>query len=298
MSTGLLELQRRMAAAVMQPLTADDFSRKRRADGSVMAEDAAEFIKPSHILSSFERLEIYNRQYWFRLYDAFTEDFPGLQAVLGRKQFELLMRAYLQDCPSTSYTLRDLGSKLNAWLPRHAQMTAPRTLLAEDVARLEWAHVEAYDAALLPPPSQDFLSSLHDDSRLQLQPSVRLLALSYPVDDMLVAVRQSAGSSDISSNNATTERRSPVVRRVSNLAPGNIWLAVHRQEFTVYYKRLDPAEFRMLSTIQAGATLAEVFASAATDETQIDEQHAGFLQQCFYNWSVLGWLTEPQANPL
>ena len=76
MSTSLLELQRRMAAAVMQPLTADDFSRKRRADGSVMADDAADFIKPSHILSSFERLEIYNRQYWFRLYGRLHRRLP------------------------------------------------------------------------------------------------------------------------------------------------------------------------------------------------------------------------------
>ena len=118
---------------------------------------------------------------------------------------------------------------------------------------------------------------------------------------MLVAVRQSAGSSDISSNNASTERHSPAVRRVANLAPDNIWLAVHRQEFTVYYKRLTPAEFRMLSAIQSNATLAEVFSSATTDtpltEAISEEEHAAFLQQCFYNWSVLGWLTEPQVNP-
>lgn len=105
----LLELQRRMAAAVMEPLTHRESMRKRHRDGLVMANEAPQFIKPSQTLTSFERLEIYNRQYWFRLYDSFEEDFPGLKAVLGRKRFKRVMRAYIADRPSCSYTLRDLG---------------------------------------------------------------------------------------------------------------------------------------------------------------------------------------------
>ena len=66
MSTALVELQRRMAAAVMEPLAHDDVMRKSRRDGTNMADEAAAFIKPSDALTSFERLEIYNRQYWFR----------------------------------------------------------------------------------------------------------------------------------------------------------------------------------------------------------------------------------------
>ena len=49
-----------------------------------MRAAAAEFIKPNDRLSSFERLEIYNRQYWFRLLDCLYEDYPGLLSVLGK----------------------------------------------------------------------------------------------------------------------------------------------------------------------------------------------------------------------
>ena len=93
MSTPLLTLQRRMASAVMQPLTRNETMRLRRNDGTEMQREAQAFIKPNDRLTSFERLEIYNRQYWFRLYSSFEEDFPGLEAVLGRKSFEKLMRA-------------------------------------------------------------------------------------------------------------------------------------------------------------------------------------------------------------
>ena len=45
---------------------------------------ASQIIKPNDRLTSFERLEIYNRQYWFRILSGFAEDFPGLARCLGR----------------------------------------------------------------------------------------------------------------------------------------------------------------------------------------------------------------------
>src|SRR5260370_15452477 len=147
MSGSLLELQKRMAAAVMEPLTRNETTRKTRRDGVGMEREAAPFIKPNASLTSLERLEIYNRQYWFRLYSSFEDDFPGLLAVLGRRQFERVMRAYLDARPSTSYTLRDLRSRLHSFLANHEELTVPKSCLAQDVVRLEWAHIEAYDAA-------------------------------------------------------------------------------------------------------------------------------------------------------
>ena len=50
-----------------------------------MGAYAASYIKPNDRLTSFERLEIYNRQYWFRVLGSMVEDFPGLRAVLGER---------------------------------------------------------------------------------------------------------------------------------------------------------------------------------------------------------------------
>ena len=59
----LLSLQRTMAKAVMQPLTPSEHMSKRAPNGEAMSKHAARFIKPNERLSSFERLEIYNRQF-------------------------------------------------------------------------------------------------------------------------------------------------------------------------------------------------------------------------------------------
>ena len=89
-------------------------------------------------LTSFERLEIYNRQYWFRVIAAVSEDFPALAAVLGREKFDRLVLAYLKENPSTSFSLRNLGARLPAWLASYPEFApAPMHSLAVDVA--DWS---------------------------------------------------------------------------------------------------------------------------------------------------------------
>src|SRR5271166_4245600 len=105
-------IQRSMFNAVRQPLTASEGMRQRTSDGRSLRRIAEQIIKPNDRLSSFERLEIYNRQYWFRVLAALAEDFEGLRLIIGDRQFENLSIAYLQDCPSQSFTLRNLGSRL------------------------------------------------------------------------------------------------------------------------------------------------------------------------------------------
>src|SRR5207302_10057461 len=112
---------------------------------------AAGCFKPDDRLSSVERLEIYNRQYWFRLKDSFQEDYPGLRAILGDRRFERLAVEYLTRFPSESFTLRNLGRRLVAFLEAEPRWTGPRHQLALDMARLEWAHIEAFDNEARPP---------------------------------------------------------------------------------------------------------------------------------------------------
>src|SRR5271168_2507099 len=140
----LLEIQHRMLDAVMQPLTNDEQMQPRTRDGKSMHEVAAEFIKSNDRLSSFERLEIYNRQYWFRVLAALDEDFRGLRAIIGPRRFEALSKAYLIECPSASFTLRNLGSRLEGWLRSHPEHLATFKQIALDMVRLEWAEIEAF----------------------------------------------------------------------------------------------------------------------------------------------------------
>ena len=141
----LLQLQRMMARGVMLPLRPDERMQRRAPGGQTMRQYAARFIKPNDRLSSFDRLEIYNRQYWFRVLSGLLEDFPGLSAVLGARRFEAMCRAYLCDHPSQSFTLRNLGNRLENWLRKHRRWAGSKQALALDMVQLEWAQIEAFD---------------------------------------------------------------------------------------------------------------------------------------------------------
>lgn len=292
----LLEIQRRVAAAILNPLTKAETMPRRRRDGVSNTREANALIRPNNRLTSFERLEIYNRQYWFRLYSALEEDFPGLKAVIGSAKFERVMRDYLTDCPSTSFTLRNLGSRLVEWLSSHPDHIAPRGVLGLDMVQLEWAHIEAFDSAAEDPLDPDDGFPLDDDSRLSLQPHLRVLELHYPVDDLLIALHSEEGSSDSSSNNASAARKTKHVRRVAMLQPEDIYLAIHRQQNSVYYKRLGREDFLLLRALLSGQTISQAIEAAFTGSGLSEQEQGTFLQEAFASWAAMGWFTRQPSH--
>src|SRR6202035_1734498 len=127
-------------------------------------------------------------------------DFPGLAAVLGPRAFQRLARAYLTECPSQSYTMRNLGSRLAVWLEAHPRFGRPVLDLAVDMARLEWAHIEAFDGPERKPPGPEDLLEPGPDLRVGLQPHLALLELRYPVDDLRIEANQWTDEHDSASN--------------------------------------------------------------------------------------------------
>ena len=67
-------------------------------------------------------------------------------------------------------------------------------------------------------------------------------------------------------------------------------LAVHRHELAVYYKRLDPAAYRLLVALRDGETLDAACAQALEGAQELPEQSAAKVQAWFANWMRLGWL--------
>lgn len=291
----LLELQRRMSEDVRRPLTPDMNMQTETAEGRPLSDLAAAYVKPNDRLTSFERLELYNRQYWFRVIAAVSEDFPALNAALGQKKFDALVLAYLKENPSTSWTLRDLGSKLPGWLEAHAEFAPRRHTLMVDVARLEWAYVECYDRAALPPLSQHDFHALAADSTLQLQPHLQLLALRYPVDELVLAVHKETPESDIVSN-AVSERKESKRLILPAMLRARLYLAVHRFENSVYYRRIDREAFLLLSAIHAGKPLGDALESAFADSRYGAEEQALKIETYFAHAAELGWFCQEQID--
>jgi len=291
----LHDLQQRMAAAVMRPLTRDEQMRQRDENHRSVSDEAASFIKPNDQLSSFERLEIYNRQYWFRLFSSFEEDFPGLKSIVGTRRFEKLMRAYLHAHPSRSFTLRNLGSSLVAWLRDNPQYTEPMTENASAMAALEWAHIEAFDNEQRPSLTPDQIAAIDDASRLALQPYLRLIEAPSAVDNALLAVRDASYGAAAQASNAVGIH---LVRRTRSRKPaaGKIYLAVHRHEDSVYYKRLAREDYLLLRALEGGASLGEAIEAAFYDSAVAEADRATHIQSSFHYLMQMGWLCTPRTT--
>lgn len=283
-----------MARAVFAPLAPGYRMRRRAPGGGSMRSYAATFIKPNDRLTSFERLEIYNRQYWFRVLTCLADDFPGLRAVLGEKKFDRLSAAYLAECPSRSFTLRNLGSRLPAWIERHPGFVRPHTRLALDMVRLEWAEIVAFDGPRETPlQPQDLVEGFDPGMKVPIQPYITLLELQFPVDDLLLEVNKGSEDGEAASNAVSDRRKRASVRRFRGLKPQPIFLAVHRSEDSVYFRRLESEAYALLSSLRDGKSIAAAVVSAFRKSAIPVAERAETVRQWFELWSALGWFCRP-----
>jgi hypothetical protein len=283
----LLELQRRMAADVMRPLTGSDH---------IAPKTSAVYVKPNDRLTSLERLEIYNRQYWFRVIDSMYEDFAGLCAVLGQRSFGRLARAYVSECTSQTFTLRNLGSQIEDWLRRNPGYAGQKLAIALDMARLEWAHIEAYDGEAATALGPEDLIELGPGLRIGLQPYIRLLELQYPVDDLRISVNAVSEDHGAASNAVLKSKERGVVRKFTRLRPERIFLAVHRLDFSVYYRRITLEEFRLLEAIRQGKSIGAAVEASIEDSSIPIEEFRAKLETWFRTWAEFGWLCRPRKK--
>jgi hypothetical protein len=278
----LRDLYRRTGAVIMRKLDRNARTQKTWTDGRRTADVVAQFIKPNDRLTSYERIEIYNRQYWFRLIDCLHDDYPGLRAVLGERKFNRLVEAYLDRYPSRSYTLRNLGSRLEQFLGEQPELTAPRTSLSIEMARFEWAQVVAFDGEAKPAVTVDELLGVDSAKlRLALQPYLTLLELNWPLDDWTIAMKKSTHVLRSEASNAVQERPASN-KRFPLPKPKRTYVAVHRYDNQLYYKRLEPQAFTMLAALRDGATLESACSA-------VPEALAGSVQGWFATWTQMGW---------
>ena len=280
----LRSLQRLMARAVMRPLTATARMRPRWVDRTSTAALAASFIKPGPHHDSFERLEIYNRQYWFRVLECLADDYPGVRAVIGPTRFRNLATAYLATHPSSRFTLRDLGQHFPGFIMAEPRWTAPRTAVAADMARLEWSHIAAFDNEAKPPLTQADLSCRDPAKiRLRLQPHLTLLQLGWPLDEYLIALSEHTRLRGEASHAIADADRKLTSRKIPLPRPLTVRLAVHRHQNIVYYKRLTAEQFKLLTLLRDGRTLGRALQMVAPDEQTAE------TTEWFKDWATLGW---------
>jgi hypothetical protein len=278
----LAPLERWMLAVVTHPAGVDTGVRSPAARALLpqATRNIDAVVLPSKSQNSIERLGIYAHMYYARLVDVMTEEYPTTRRILGDEAFERACRRYIERHPSTERTLQRLTVAFPDFLSRHLP-AGRRSHLAVDVARIERAMEDVFDAPLAEPLKHEQLAAIRPDEwervRLRLNPALRLLALRTPANEYMNAVR-----------GGRTARVPP---------PRSSHVVVHRHRYEVFRRTLDPAQFALLSALQDDRPLASAVKLALRhghgDPTGLGTK----LGRWFHDWTASGMFTGVAPAP-
>ena len=240
------------------------------------AERIEDVLLPSPTLTATERIGIYHAMYPLRMVEALSADYPALQHYLGDEGFGELVRAYVQAHPSRGYTLNRLGDHLPGFVKTARGLRRPE--FCHDLARLELAITEVFDAPETPPLSEAAIAAVPPEAweRAVLTPvaAFRLLSFRYPVNAYLQTVKDD-------------NHDHPKARLKDT------WVAVYRRDYAGYRLELSRTAHDLLADLVAGRSLGEALARAArTGGRRAPSEHELF--RWFREWvsgGVFGGVT-------
>ena len=129
---------------------------------------------------------------------------------------------------------------------------------------------------------------------LRLQPHLQLLDLQYPVDEVVLAVHKVTPEIDIVSN-AVSERRQASEVVLPEVSRSSVYLAVHRFDNSVYYRRIEREEFLLLADLRDGDSIATAIERAFEGSKLSPDLQAARIQEYFSHASELGWFCLPES---
>ncbi len=223
-------------------------------------------------LSPVEQVDIYREQFWLRHVDVLRDDFASIENALGEDAFERLAHEYLTACPSASFTLRDLGEQMARFLSTQAPWSED-PFLAE-LAKVEWAFVDAFDGPDAPPFDASTITGRSDDdwprARIVLHPALQRLTLAWPSHDYRIAARKDENP--------------------SRPGPRACHVVVYRGPELLHCLEVDRDAAAMLDELARGTPLGAACERAAetsgTDIAAFQDKLAGW----FSEWTSLGWI--------
>jgi hypothetical protein len=269
----LATLERWMQTVVMHPEGASPgvLSKPARRLLPQAAENLETVVLPSQALTANERLDIYAHMYYARLLEILTDEYPTTRQILGAEAFALACRRFLQRHPSKHRTLNRLSEKFPAFLVRHLP-PGNRSGLAIDVARIERAMEDVFDAPQVQLLTAAEFAAIGAEEwqrvSLRVIPALRLFKLRYPANDYMNAVR-SKGRPRIPRPRATCA-------------------IVYRRGYQVYRRDQTPEQYKLLSALAAGRTLASAVRSSISGRRASPEKLAATLGTWFRDWAAAG----------
>jgi len=115
------------------------------------------------------------------------------------------------------------------------------------------------------------------------------------VDDALIAIKDNEHAAGTQASNAMSIH---LVRRTRSRRPKReqIYLAVHRHDDTVFYKRLAREDYLLLRALESNVPLGAAMEATFAESKIAEADRPAYIQSVFQYLMQMGWLCEPEAR--
>jgi hypothetical protein len=210
-----------------------------KASGDPEGRALAAVLQGDARLDAESRLDVYAYAYFHRILDCLKEDYAALHAAMGEELFHDLITEYLVVYPPTRFSLRFAGEHLPAFLASRPEGSQCCVALpwGADLAALEWALVEVFDAADAPVLAREELAAVPPEAWVNLRfaftPALRVLHLEWPVQRIREAFDAEGGTAP-------------------SIDPAPVSLLVWRRDERVFYRSMEAIEDEAIEVLRGG----------------------------------------------
>ncbi|MGV6817893.1 MAG: HvfC/BufC family peptide modification chaperone [Thiotrichales bacterium] len=200
--------------------------------------DAEGYLRDKGELSGEERINIYRSSFQGIQVDAMAAIYPVVQALTGEAFFRAMAKKYLQQYPSRSGDLHQIGEQFPAFIKTFPPAVSLPYLA--DTGTLEWAWHRCFHAA--DRQNFDFAAfsacAAQPEVIFHLSPDVHFLQSDFPVHRIWEA------------NQAENNREIDL-----DAEPGPHYLLIDRTDYRVSITSINGEQFNFLQSVGAGQPL-------------------------------------------
>ena len=270
----LSDLQSWFARSIGLPLPMDYRGNPLAVSAPQLGASARARLRGGKGMDGFDRLGVYNQQYWFRLINIMQGEYPCALHVMGLRNFNQWLIRYLEACPPASPFLSTLDAAFPGFLEQNYR--EPTREAALEAAAYDRAYSAGFDApegcslkdAGLAPGADPLAMTL------VLAPHATPLRLDYQWS----AYREECRADDS-------------LEKSIELMAAKEWVVVHRSGMTLEETAVTPGAYKLLRELITPARLPEIFDRLENRLPPKEQEDMEVnLSQWFQEWVSRGWL--------
>lgn len=260
----LFDLQKWFGEIISTPLCEGDTIAKITPSHQEIEKEASRFVVKSETLLPYQRVEIYNQQYWWRLLGILQENYPLLLRLFGYSAFnQVILIPYLKAYPPSDWSVNFVGNQLPAYLFKNYH-EKDRTLVL-NAAKLDLAYHNMFFHKVL-----EKLPSIESDKTLYLQPHVKLFKLPFNLFSFRREMIEKQG--DYYLENPFPE-----------LVKGTYFFVLYRKDKFFAWRQLEEGEYQILKQFEKGASIDTCCSFLETAKESIQKAAENSLSLWFKN---------------